>query len=94
MSTGNRSVARHFGENLRRARHAADLTHEQLSERTRLHRTEIGLLERGERIPRIDTALKVATAVGVGVEELLAGIAWTSDGAFAVDARKTGESRR
>lgn len=37
----------------------------------------MGLLERGERIPRIDTAAKLAGAVGIPVAELLAGIEWT-----------------
>jgi transcriptional regulator with XRE-family HTH domain len=59
-------VADRFGQNLRRARRDASL-----------HRTEIGLLERGERIPRIDTAIKLAAAVGVPVSDLLAGIGWT-----------------
>jgi transcriptional regulator with XRE-family HTH domain len=71
------SVAERFGQNLRRARKAAGLSHEAVAVRASLHRTEVGLLERGERIPRIDTAIKVAGAVGVDLAALTEGIDWT-----------------
>lgn len=70
-------VAERFGKNLMRARADAGLSQEEVGIRAALHRTEIGLLERGERIPRLDTAAKLAGAVGVPVAELLAGIEWT-----------------
>ncbi len=44
--------------------------------RASLHRTEIGLLERGGRVPKIDTAAKLAGALGVTLAELLDGIEW------------------
>jgi len=71
------SVAKRFGENLRRARKAAGMSQEVAGVRASLHRTEIGLLERGERTPRIDTAVKVAGAVGVEPGDLFEGIKWT-----------------
>lgn len=43
------NVAEHFGHNLRRARKQAGLSQEELAVRASLHRTEIGLVERGER---------------------------------------------
>lgn len=71
-------VARQFGENLRRLRKGADISQEELGLRCSLHRTEIGLLERGARVPRIDTLIKIATGLGVRIDcELLDGIAWT-----------------
>jgi len=70
-------VADRFGQNLRRARRDADLSQEEVGTGASLHRTEIGLLERGERIPKIDTAAKLAGAVGVPVADLLAGIEWS-----------------
>jgi len=70
-------VARRFGENLRRARRLADLSQEELGLRSALHRTEIGLLERGARIPRIDTLVKLSSALSVPPSELLDGIDWT-----------------
>lgn len=82
-------IATRFGENLSRARREAGLTQEDVGIRASLHRTEIGLLERGERVPRIDTALKLAGAVGVSLGDLIEGIEWSpgtsSRGSFSVD---------
>jgi transcriptional regulator with XRE-family HTH domain len=50
------TIAERFGANLTRHRRAADLTQEELSVMAALHRTEISQLERGLRIPRLDTA--------------------------------------
>lgn len=69
-------VAERFAENLLRAREAASLSQEELAFRAALHRTEIGLLERGARTPRIDTLAKLAGALGVEPAALLVGIAW------------------
>ena len=70
-------VARRFGENLRRCRRRANLSQEELGLRSSLHRTEIGLLERGGRIPRIDTLVKLAGALSVPPSALIEGIDWT-----------------
>jgi transcriptional regulator with XRE-family HTH domain len=90
-------VARQFGANLRRARRRADLSQEQLGLRASLHRTEIGLLERGARMPRIDTLVKLATALQMRPDELIEGIAWTPGtteaGAFTIKARAELERR-
>lgn len=81
-------VADRFGENLRRCRKRAGLSQEELGLRSALHRTEIGLLERGERIPRIDTLVKLASALHVDPSELIEGIGWTpgntTSGSFRV----------
>jgi transcriptional regulator with XRE-family HTH domain len=69
-----------FGQNLRRCRRVADLSQEQLGLRAGLHRTEIGLLERGARIPRIDTLLKLTAALDIAPAELLEGISWRPGG--------------
>jgi len=70
------TLAERFGENLRRHRRRAGLSQEAVGLHADLHRTEIGLLERGERTPRIDTAVKVAGALDVDLGDLLDGIAW------------------
>jgi len=70
-------IAQRFGENVRRARRRAGLSQEEAAVRASLHRTEIGLLERAERTPRIDTAVKLAGAVGVPVGELLGDVVWS-----------------
>lgn len=70
------SVAKQFGRNLARASKRAGLSQEETGIRASLHRTEIGLLERGERTPRIDTAAKLAGAVGASMADLFEGITW------------------
>ena len=70
-------IAGKFGDNLARARRAADVTQEELSIRASLHRTEVSQLERGLRVPRIDTLIKLASSLEVDPEELLAGIKWS-----------------
>lgn len=70
------TVAEQFGANLSRLREQTGVTQEELAFRASLHRTEIGLLERGGRIPRIDTLAKLAGALGVSPANLLEGIEW------------------
>lgn len=68
--------AQRFAENLVRARKRAGLSQEELGARADLHRTAIGLLERGARVPRIDTLIKLAVALRVEPDDLLDGIGW------------------
>jgi transcriptional regulator with XRE-family HTH domain len=63
-----------FGANVRRLRTAAGLSQEQLGARAELHRTEISLLERAAREPRLSTIVRVARALRVRPAELLEGI--------------------
>jgi transcriptional regulator with XRE-family HTH domain len=53
-------VREQLGSNLRRRRREAGLSQERLAELCDLHRTEIGLLERGARTPRQDTLVTLA----------------------------------
>jgi transcriptional regulator with XRE-family HTH domain len=76
MGAASNEVALRFGENMRRIRRGAGISQEALGFRASLHRTEIGLLERGERTPRIDTLVKLATSLGASPGELLDGISW------------------
>lgn len=69
-------VAERFAHNLRQARASTDFSQEELAFRASLHRTEVGLLERAERTPRIDTLAKLAGALGVESTALLDGIVW------------------
>jgi transcriptional regulator with XRE-family HTH domain len=70
-------VAAHFGRNLVRQRQRANLSQEELGVRASLHRTEIGQLERGTRLARIDTLVKLAGALSIPPGDLLDGLAWT-----------------
>jgi len=65
-----------FGQNLARCREGAEVSQEELSFRASIHRTEVSLLERGERMPRVDTALRIAGSLGVPLDELVAGLEW------------------
>lgn len=69
-------VAARFGDNLKRLRKLADLSQEEVSYRSSLHRTEISQLERGLRIPRVDTVAKLAAAVEAEPGKFFEGIVW------------------
>jgi transcriptional regulator with XRE-family HTH domain len=85
----DRAAAKRLGRNLFMARRRAGFSQEDLGALTCLHRTEIGMVENGTRLPRVDTLIKLASALGVRAEELLAGIEWivpapTRSGNFSV----------
>jgi DNA-binding XRE family transcriptional regulator len=68
--------ATRFGHNLSRCRERAGLSQEELGMRAELHRTAVGQLERGQRIARADTLVKLAGSLAVRPEDLLAGLEW------------------
>lgn len=85
----DRAAAEHLGRNLFMARRRAGFSQEELGALASLHRTEVGMVENGTRLPRVDTLIKLASALGVRAEELLAGIEWivpapTRLGSFSV----------
>lgn len=67
---------RRFAENLVLLRGRAGLSQGRTAERAGLHLTEISLLERGLRLPRLDTIVKLAGAIEIEPCELLAGMTW------------------
>jgi transcriptional regulator with XRE-family HTH domain len=92
------AFAARFGSNLAHCRHrVGNLSQEELGMRAELHRTAVGQLERGERIPRIDTLVKLAGSLEVPAEELLDGLNWTPSiwrrGAMAVEPFSRGGGR-
>ncbi len=58
-------VADQFGRNLADCRRRAKLSQEELAVRASLHRTAVGQLERGERVARVDTVIKLAGSLGI-----------------------------
>ena len=60
-----------FAANLRRERQRAGLSQEGLARASHLHRTEISLLERAEREPRLSTIVRLAGGLGVPPAALL-----------------------
>lgn len=73
-------VADQFGKNLAYCRRRAKLSQEELAVRASLHRTAVGQLERGERVARVDTVVKLAGSLGVPPGELLDGMGWNPGG--------------
>ena len=73
-------IAVRFGHNLRACRRRAGITQEKLGFLASLHRTEVGLLERGHREPQLETIIKLASALSSPPERLLEGIAWGPKG--------------
>jgi len=69
-------LAVRFGRNLWRQRRRADLSQQELADLTGLHRVDIGAIERGKRLPRIDTILKVSAGVEASPCDLMAGLRW------------------
>ena len=67
-----------FAVNLRKARQSKQISQEELGFRCELHRTEISLLERGGREPRLGTIMKLCGALDTTPEELCTGIRWNA----------------
>ena len=83
-----------FKGNLIRARHAAGMSQAMLGVETDLHPTAISKLERGERIPRLDTAVRLTSALDVSVAQLVVGISWEAPpvrraGRFSAEAGRS-----
>jgi transcriptional regulator with XRE-family HTH domain len=60
-----------FGERVQKVRKSKGVTQEELAAKPAMHRTYIGLIERGERNPTIRTLYKIAKALNVKACELL-----------------------
>jgi transcriptional regulator with XRE-family HTH domain len=71
--------------------HAA-LSQLELARLVGIHRTEVSLLERGGRRPRLDTLLQLAAAVEAEPAELLDGMRWVPGPAGYVIRARTEET--
>ncbi|MGI5818101.1 MAG: helix-turn-helix domain-containing protein [Armatimonadota bacterium] len=65
------SLSERIGSNIRRRRKELGLTQEQVGEKAGLDWTTIGAAERGVRNLSVESLLKVATALGVTVGDLV-----------------------
>ena|SRR5690242_2530808 len=61
-----------LGRQMTALRRQTGLSQEHFADAIKIHRTEMGRLERGTITPRLDTLYKVARGLGLGVSELLA----------------------
>lgn len=84
----DRAAAKRFGRNLFMVRRRAGFSQEEVAALCSLHRTEVGLLEHGRRLPRVDTLLKLTAALAIDPRDLFKGIEWVPGsgrgGAFVV----------
>ncbi len=63
-----------FAANVRKARLERGLSQEALGDSAGLHRTEISLLERAVREPRLSTIVRLARALKMRSADLLEGV--------------------
>ncbi len=59
-----------FPEVLKRLRLNASLSQESLAEKAGLHRTYISQLERAERSPSLETAMRISEVLGIPFSEM------------------------
>jgi len=64
-------ILRSFGDKLQKVRKSQKISQEELAAKLSMHRTYIGMVERGERNPTIRTLYKIAKALKVKSSELL-----------------------
>ncbi len=66
-----RTFARSFGRVVRKRRGMLGLTQEALAHQAGVHRTHVGLIERGERSPSLDVARSIALALETELSTLV-----------------------
>jgi transcriptional regulator with XRE-family HTH domain len=86
MDEFDRRVARQLGRRVRRRRHFLDLSQETLAYRAGIHRTQISFYESGDRMPLTATLVRLAAALEVSTDQLLAGVEWEVPGPRLGDA--------
>jgi len=67
-----RQISDAFSEVVKEVRERKKLSRSALARKAGLHQTYIGLLERGERSPNLDTAMAIAAALDVPLATLIA----------------------
>lgn len=61
-----------LGDELRRAREAAQLTQEQVAVAAGIDRAHLSLLENDHKSPTVDTLRRICRALGIAASEILA----------------------
>lgn len=64
------NILRKFGNAVKKQRRICRVSQEKLGEMSDLHRTYIGMIERGERNPSLKNISKIAKAFGISISEL------------------------
>lgn len=63
-----------IGKNIRKFREAKKLRQEDLAEKAELTTNYIGMIERGKKIPALDTFIKILNALGVSADMVLSDV--------------------
>lgn len=63
-----------IGKNIRQKRLERSWRQEDLAEKTNLSSAYIGMIERGEKIPKLETFVMIANVLEVSADELLSGV--------------------
>jgi len=71
MGRNSQEFSDSFARVVQKHREAKGFSRAALAERAGLHQTYIGLLERGQRSPNLDTAKAIANALGSSLTELI-----------------------
>lgn len=67
----HKNILSKFGDRLQKVRKEQGISQEQLAAKLSMHRTYIGMIERGERNPTIRTLYKIAKTLKVPSSDLL-----------------------
>ena len=63
--------AKAVGQRIKAAREKKNMTQEDLAARIDISPTNVSVIERGTKIPRVDTFVSIANVLGVSADELL-----------------------
>ena len=67
----SKKFVKKFGLRVKNIREEKSISQEELADMAGLHRTQISLIERGMRTPRLETIEKLADALGIQPSELI-----------------------
>ena len=91
-------LALRFGRNLCRLRRRMGYSQEELAALASLHRTEVSMLERGIRVPRLDTLVRLLGSLDAEPGDFFTGLTWVigtaRQGSLAVDPAEPRPSPR
>lgn len=76
MTNEEKQIVLHFSSNMKACREFQGISQEKLAEYACLHRTFIGSIERGEKIPSLVTVVKIAKALKVDISQLINNSLW------------------
>lgn len=72
-NTADRAKLQNLGKRIRTMRRERSISQEELADLAGVHRTYVGMIERGEKNVTVISAAKIAAALGVSVSDLFEG---------------------